>query len=130
MRVYQFLILYVGLGTLGPALLHYYQNNVISHIQIALSFFLALNCLICVWEIALGLHISHIAEDYRMLSKKYEKNRFSAVTDLMFFPLSLSDTFSLKFWSRIWSTYSLYDPSYSNKESFGFFVDVGECIER
>ena len=25
----------------------------------------------------------------------------------------------------IWSTYGLYDPSYANQESFGFFVDVG-----
>ena len=25
----------------------------------------------------------------------------------------------------MWSTYSLYDPSYSNRESFGFFIDVG-----
>ena len=33
--------------------------------------------------------------------------------------------FNLKFWSKVWSTYSLYDPSYSNRESFGFFVDVG-----
>jgi hypothetical protein len=25
----------------------------------------------------------------------------------------------------VWSTYSLYDPSYCNRESFGFFIDVG-----
>ena len=40
-------------------------------------------------------------------------------------PLTLSDVFSFKFWSRIWATYSMYDPSYANKESFGFFIDVG-----
>ena len=25
----------------------------------------------------------------------------------------------------MWSTYALYDPSYQNDESFGFFIDVG-----
>ena len=25
----------------------------------------------------------------------------------------------------MWSTYSLWDPSYANQESFGFFIDVG-----
>jgi len=38
---------------------------------------------------------------------------------------SLFTIFDLKFWSKVWSTYSIYDPSYANKESFGFFVDVG-----
>ena len=25
----------------------------------------------------------------------------------------------------MWSTYALFDPSYQNRESFGFFIDVG-----
>jgi hypothetical protein len=25
----------------------------------------------------------------------------------------------------MWSTYAIYDPSYQNPESFGFFIDVG-----
>ena len=40
-------------------------------------------------------------------------------------PCSVSNIFSSKYWSRVWSTYSLYDPSYANKESYGFFIDVG-----
>ena len=28
-------------------------------------------------------------------------------------------------WSEVWSVYSVFDPSYANRESFGFFVDVG-----
>ena len=43
----------------------------------------------------------------------------------MMYDMQWYEVFSLRFWSKIWSTYSLYDPSYSNPESFGFFVDVG-----
>ena len=43
----------------------------------------------------------------------------------MLTPLSLRDALSFQFWGRIWATYSLYDPSYSNRQSFGFFIDVG-----
>lgn len=125
MRVYQFLILYVISTTLCPILLYFHQHAAFSTVHIALSFFLALNLLICLWEISLGLNITKIAADYQLLNKKYEKRRLNAVVDLMMHELSLAETLSLKFWSRIWSTYSLYDTSYSNKESFGFFVDVG-----
>lgn len=90
-----------------------------------MSFFLPLNSLICAWEVALGLHINHIKADYEYLQKKFKKNPFSAVIEFFGMPLSLTQLLSLKFWSRVWSTYSLYDPSYQNQESFGFFVDVG-----
>mmetsp|Transcript_5973 Transcript_5973/g.6108 ORF Transcript_5973/g.6108 Transcript_5973/m.6108 type:complete len:223 (-) Transcript_5973:10-678(-) len=125
MKVFQFLILFVAITTICPALLHYFQHSVISNVQIALSFFLSLNSLICLWEISLGLYITHISNDYKKLSQKYEKNRLQCIIDFMVYKLTVNEMFSLKYWSRIWSTYSLYDPSYSNRESFGFFVDVG-----
>jgi len=31
-------------------------------------------------------------------------------------------------WSKMWSTYALYDPSYQNYESFGFFIDFGNGL--
>lgn len=125
MRVYSFLITFVILTTAAPTYLYYSSFGSISAAHVNLSFFLALNSLICIWEIALGLHITKIAEDYRLFHKKYGKDRTNAVIDLMTHDLSLSEAFSLRFWGRIWSIYSLYDPSYSNRESFGFFIDVG-----
>lgn len=125
MRVYQFLVLFVVVSTALPTILYYNYHSVISAAHVNLSFYLSLNALICVWEIALGIHITKILDDNKQMNKKYGKNRMSAVIDLMMHKLSLGETFSMKFWSRIWSTYSLYDPSYSNRESFGFFIDVG-----
>ena len=125
MQVYTFLICYVFIGTGCPICLHYSQYLRISMLQASLAFFLVLNALICLWEIGLGLHLKSIKMDYKRLSDKYGTKRLQAVVDLMMHDLQWYDIVSLQFWSRIWSTYSLYDPSYSNEESFGFFVDVG-----
>lgn len=32
---------------------------------------------------------------------------------------------SARDWAKMWSTYALWDPSYQNCESYGFFIDVG-----
>ena len=127
MRVVVFLVLYVVLGTVLAVYLHWQEHACVCTTQVALAFFLVLNLLICLWEIGLGLHLSTIEADYQGLLKKYGggAHRLRAVVDLMLHDMTVADLLSLRFWSRIWSTYSLYDPSYSNRESFGFFVDVG-----
>ena len=33
--------------------------------------------------------------------------------------------FSFREWTWIWSTYSLFDPGYSDRRSFGYNIDVG-----
>ena len=74
----------------------------------------------------LGLYINHIKAELKVLNEKFGVKRLDAVAEFFLHPItSVSTVFSLKFWSKVWSTYSMYDPSYANKESFGFFVDVG-----
>ena len=118
------LVLYVAASTGLPIYYHWRAHGVVNPVQAALSFFLGLNSLICMWEIALGLHITHIASEFSALQKVYGKDRLGAVLAFFYTPVSISSLLSLKFWSKVWSTYSLYDPSYSNRESYGFFVDV------
>jgi len=93
-----------------------------------------LNVLIAFCEIALGKHIEFIREDYHNLLKEYRDERtgdpikaeYLAGIAYLNTPLCLRDIYDGgKKWSRMWSTYSLWDPSYSNPESFGFFIDVG-----
>lgn len=125
LKVYHVLIIYVAFTFLAATYYHRQRYNTINIYYASLAFFLPLNTLIGIWEISLGLNINHIHNEYQALSKKYGSNRFNSVIDFFYCSVSLNELFSLKFWSRVWSTYSLYDPSYSNKESFGFFVDVG-----
>jgi len=125
MTVALVLVLYVLLTTGLPIYYHWQEHGLFNASHAALSFFLPLNILICIWEISLGLNIDFIKSEYQDLNIKCRGNkRLGAVLAFFATPVNLSNLFSLKFWSKVWSTYSLYDPSYSNRESFGFFVDV------
>ena len=125
MRVYQFIGSFIILGSIIPSVLHYHQYGQFNIYQILCSFFCILNILINIWEISLGLYIKKVHFDYIKLKERFKGNEFGAVVELFLMKVDIFEALSLKFWTRIWSTYSLYDPSYSNKESFGFFIDVG-----
>ena len=96
-----------------------------------LLFFNNLNIFIAMSEICLGFNIVHIQKDYLALRKQYARGtEWSACVAYLTTPLTLADLFlTSQCWlCRMWSTYSLYDPSYSNRESFGFFIDFGNGL--
>mmetsp|Transcript_373 Transcript_373/g.512 ORF Transcript_373/g.512 Transcript_373/m.512 type:complete len:236 (-) Transcript_373:165-872(-) len=103
----------------------YFGAKLPNAIGISILFFNNLNILIALCEIALGLHIKFIQDDYKKLKSKYRGNELQAVVAYLTMPLSLSELFDAKKWAKMWSTYALYDPSYQNNESFGFFIDFG-----
>lgn len=85
-----------------------------------------LNVFIAICEICLGYHIRFIQSDYQKKLKIYGNgNQWQGAFDLLCMPITLRDAFDGKNWALMWSTYSLFDPSYQNNESFGFFIDVG-----
>lgn len=97
-------------------------------------FFNNLNILISFCEIALGNHIGFIQAEYQRLLREYrdettgepKKPEYLEGFAYLAMSLSLKDLYNGgQKWSKMWSTYSLWDPSYSNPESFGFFIDVG-----
>ena len=72
------------------------------------------------------MNLPLVRSTYKTLVKRHGKrNAMSAVHALFSLPLTVREALTLKTWHIVWSTYSLYDPSYSNPEAFGFFVDVG-----
>ena len=119
-----FLVSFVLLGTGIPAYVHFQEHGAFNAYQLSLAFFLPLNMLICIWEVGLGLYIDRIKLEYKAQAKIWRGKEFSSIIDFFHTPLSFSQLFTLKYWTRVWSTHSLYDPSYQNQESFGFFVDV------
>ena len=124
MQVCYFLISYIVSSTILSVLIHslLYGFNLSQSI---IAFFLVINILICIWEICLSIYIDTIKAENNKLLEKYGKNPVEAVTKLLFQDLSVTQIFTLKTWTKIWATYALYDPSYANRESFGFFVDFG-----
>mmetsp|Transcript_7408 Transcript_7408/g.9404 ORF Transcript_7408/g.9404 Transcript_7408/m.9404 type:complete len:235 (+) Transcript_7408:2-706(+) len=120
--------LYLSVITGLSAFLHYRVHGIVNGLQLTLAFFCSLNILICLWELALGYRIEVIQRDFAKLRERFEatpSGRLAAVVDFFLTPLSSRTLFSPAFWSRIWSTYALYDPSYIDKQSFGFWIDVG-----
>jgi len=100
-----------------------------THIPICcLLFFNNLNIFIAMCEIALGIHIMKVKAEYKELREKYKGKEKSACVAFLFHPLTVAEVFSLQTWTLMWSTYSLYDPSYQNHETFGFFIDFGNGL--
>lgn len=95
-------------------------------IVLSLLFFNNLNILIAFCEIILGVYINEIQQDYLKFKDKYKGREGDGA--IAFLMLPLPSPFHARSWSRMWSTYSLYDPSYQNHESFGFFIDVGNGL--
>ncbi len=60
----------------------------------------------------------------RRLVKTYGTNRWGAVSEFFTASVPWGSLFDGAFWSRVWATYAMYDPSYINDQSYGFFVDV------
>mmetsp|Transcript_9521 Transcript_9521/g.21477 ORF Transcript_9521/g.21477 Transcript_9521/m.21477 type:complete len:230 (+) Transcript_9521:164-853(+) len=99
-----------------------------SPLILSILIFNNLNIFIAMCEICLGMNISYIQRDYQKLRAKYTGNEWGACIAYLTMPLTVSQLFDSKVWSKMWSTYALYDPSYQNHESFGFFIDFGNGL--
>lgn len=115
------IILWLVVTTGGALLALPYDPK--SAVVLLLLFFNNLNILIAFCEIILGIHISTIKKDYKENMQKYKGREWEC--GLAFLLMPLPNPFDSKAWSKMWSTYAVYDPSYQNNESFGFFIDVG-----
>jgi hypothetical protein len=116
------IILWITATTGGALLcLPYSASN---SIVLSLLFFNNLNILIALCEIVLGLNIMFIKDDYRKLAEKYKGREWEAC--VAFLTMPLPRVLEGKAWAKMWSTYSLFDPSYQDHESFGFFIDFGD----
>ena len=91
----------------------------------SLLFFNNLNILIALCEIALGKHIILIQQDFAKQAKSCRGREMEAALQFLLLPVPWTRLFDGTLWCKMWSTYALYDPSYQNNESFGFFIDVG-----
>jgi hypothetical protein len=112
-------------GTLFHTWLHQRVHNVYSVTQIGLAFFLVVNVLIAWWEIALMIRQDQIHAEYELIKDTYRGREMTRVAEVFARPIPLLRVLSLRQWTTIWSTYSLFDPGYSDRRSFGYNIDVG-----
>jgi len=113
------------LGTAVPVALHYRTHGVLNVHQLGMAFFFWLNTIIASWEICLFFRIDGIREQYERYLEHYRGREFDRVLDFFGERIPLRRIFSMDQWAQVWSSYSLFDESYANKKSFGFFIDIG-----
>lgn len=127
---YLWCVVYIALFVVGWTSLlikyHYDLHHLFNKTQICLALFLVINTMICLWEIALFIHIPLIKRNSERLLRKTPSG--SLGTLFLFQPLSLRAALSLETWSEIWTVYSLVDTSYANSDSFGWSIDTGNGI--
>jgi hypothetical protein len=119
--VWCWLSIWLGVSVGGSIVAHYALHGVVNGWQVALAFFLAVNILICVWEISLYYRIGDIERWHR--EPRATSGRPSGSVYLA--RVTLRELASTHLWARIWSEYAFYDPSYADRRSFGFAADVG-----
>ncbi|MGB5192405.1 MAG: hypothetical protein WBN70_05455 [Polyangiales bacterium] len=112
-------------GTSLHIWLHHRTHGIYNTTQIGLAFFLVVNVLIAWWEIALFVRQDQIRNEYDAIREPYRGREMAAVVQVFTRPIPLLSVFSFREWTRIWSTYSLFDPGYSDRRSFGYNIDVG-----
>jgi len=125
MRVYQIILVAILVGTAVPVGLHVHVHGAFDAAQAAIAFFLWLNTIIALWELCLFARIDLIEEQHARFVRDYRGRELERVKDFFGSSVPLSKVFSPTTWAELWSTYSIYDESYANRKSFGFFVDVG-----
>ena len=117
--------LWVVAGTSFHVWLHQRTNGVLNTTQIALAFFLVINVMIAWWEMALFFCQDQIQAEYDAMREPYRGREMEAVAEVFSRPIPLHRLLAFSEWTRVWSTYSLFDPGYSDRRSFGYNIDVG-----
>jgi hypothetical protein len=115
----------VVIGTVFHTWLHERVHGVFNATQIGLAFFLVINVLIAWWEIALFVCQDQIRAEYEAIKNPYRGRELARVAEVFARPIPLFRVLSFCQWTTIWSSYSLFDPGYSDRRSFGYNIDVG-----
>lgn len=115
----------VSVGTMFHVWLHHRVHGTYNATQIGLAFFLVINVLVNWWEIALLACQDQIREEYEAFKEPYRGRALECVAEVFARPIPLLQVFSFRQWTKVWSSYSLFDPGYSDPRSFGYNIDVG-----
>ena len=73
----------------------------------------------------LFFEIDYINKQYRRYAKEYSGRALDAAMNFFCSTVSFGNVWRSSLWAEVWATYAVFDPSYANKQSFGFYVDVG-----
>ncbi len=95
-----------------------------SFFYILLSLFFSINLMICYWEMCLYFRIDEIkASGERWREWGDATGRTPAVAFLTT-RVPLRQACSPRLWADVWAAYSVFDSAYTNRNTYGFNVDI------
>lgn len=112
---------WTAVALLGNLALH----GAVNGLHAALAVFLTINVAICYWEMCLLWRIDRIEERHRRRLAGERRPSGGRRGSFFLAPVPLAELGSRDLWSQVWSEYAIYDPSYADRRSFGFAIDVG-----
>jgi hypothetical protein len=111
---------------------HYQLYQTVNILAQSLIFFLVINILICIWELALFYRFDEITTTHtsRVNSGFYKddsegRRQRDATPIIVFRDYPFPKLFSLRTWAHVWADYSRFDDSYTDSKTFGYNIDVG-----
>jgi hypothetical protein len=116
---------YVVLTTGLPVQWHVMRHGSVSLLQAALQFFLGLNLIVCMWEFVLFFEMDLIEKKSRFYEKEFKGRPLDIAVNTFTLDVHLGNVFSSELWAELWACYSAFDASYADRQSFGYFIDVG-----
>jgi hypothetical protein len=93
-----------------------------------MAFFLLLNLMICFFEIGLSLNHKAIQNEANAIFAKHGNPEVMTAASRWqvasgFFFADIQSAWKLSSWTRVWSTYCVYDPAYQSLIGFGYWID-------
>jgi len=119
--VWAWLMLWMATFVALPVAVHASLHGGVNGWQAALTFFLAVNMLICLWEISLWHRIDDIRRWFALPKGTGDRPSGNLYTTRV----TLREFFSTLLWARTWLGYAYWDDGYADPKSFGFAIDVG-----
>ena len=119
--LWSWLLLWMGVWVGVPIASHYVMHGVVNGWHVTLTCFLAINLLICIWEISLWHRIADIQRWFGLPRGSGDRPSGNLYTS----PVSAREFWSTRLWARPWLGYAFYDDGYADPKSFGFAIDVG-----
>ncbi len=113
------LLTLLGIGT------RYYVHGDVNAIHCLFSLFFSINLPICYWEMCLFFRRDYIearADHWRGWRRK--TGRTPAV-EFLTSRVPPGRILSPTVWADVWATYSMIDPAYADRNTFGFNADIG-----
>lgn len=103
----------------------YHFSGDFNVIHCLFSLFFSLNLLICHWEACLFFRHDYIEARAGYWRGRHRETGRTPAVEFLATRVPLKRILSPTVWADAWATYSMTDPSYTDRRTLGFTVDIG-----